>query len=364
MENVRRLDWSLVLPRTSSLPGLITCAALVIHVGCGGDQSKRAPEPDGNHPDGSADPGRDGSSGGPHDSGDGSDHEAGSGEGGPHDSGDGTDSGGDALLMAGASIEVGRVEWGNDYAGHADAPSGGTLFSIWTKVADPAPTSFPWVRANMDVYVLYGANWHFRCLTGNMSANSALDARYAANTMLFAGPAGDENSWVEDYGYYESGLGNPLAPYRDWVWAAWWIVVGDDDFTVRQWLKIGVDGPIIDDRESSRHVTFAEARDILVSQRGWSRQQADAWVPGDATGFNIGYKQGYVTHARMAAQSTAPTHEELQAIALHNVPDASAWADYAFVWTDDGPFLRDQSGHGRHLEVHGTLYPGPAGPSF
>jgi hypothetical protein len=352
-----------VLSRRMRFPRLTAATALLLLAACGGDQGKRAPEPDGNHPgrDGSAE-GPDGSSGGPNDSG-GPDGDGGDGEAGPGDSG-GDGSVIDGTLMAGPSIEVGRVEWGGDYAGRAEAPAGGTLFSIWTKVADPAPTSFPWVRGNMDIYVLYGANWHIRCLTGNMSANSPTDARYAANTMLFAGPAGDEEYWVEDYGYYESGLGNPLAPYRDWVWAAWWIVVGDDDFTVRQWLKVGVDGPIIDDRENSRHVTFAEARDILVNQRGMSRAEADAWVPGDATGFNIGYKQGFVTHARMAAQSTAPTHAELDAIALHNVPDASAWADYAFVWTDDGPYLRDQSGHGRHLEVHGTLYPGPAGPSF
>jgi hypothetical protein len=89
-------------------------------------------------------------------------------------------------------------------------------------------------------------------------------------------------------------------------------------------------------------------------------------VPSEATGFQLGYANGYVTHARMAAQSTEPTHEQLEAIAMHTVADDSAWADYPLVWKDGAPYLKDQSGHDRDLELKagGALYAGPEGPSF
>lgn len=259
----------------------------------------------------------------------------------------------------GASIEVARTQWGNDYATRPDAPQGGTLFSVWTKIPDPG-TSYPWSRGNMDVYVLRGNGWHIRFIVGNSSANSPTDARYNANSMLFADPAG---TWVGDYSYYESGGGHVEAPYRDWVWAAWQVVIANGSFTIRQWLKLGTSGAVFAAGEST--VTFDQLRSVLTSN-GWSAASAAAWSPSDATDFQVGYEHGYLTRARMQARSTAPTLAELETIARHTTPDASAWADYPFVWSGGAADLHDQSGHGRNLvpKTGGTLYQGVAGPSL
>jgi len=259
----------------------------------------------------------------------------------------------------GPSIEVARTQWGNDYVTRPDAPQGGTLFSVWTKIPDPG-TSYPWSRGNMDVYVLRGSGWHIRFIVGNSSANSSTDARYNANSMLFADPAG---TWVADYSYYESGGGHAEAPYRDWVWAAWQVVVSNGSFTLRQWLKLGPSGAVFAAGTST--VTFDEVRTILTS-KGWSAADAAAWSPSDATDFQVGYEHGYLTRARMEARSTVPTLAELETIARHTTPDAATWADYPFVWSNGAADLHDQSGHGRNLlpRSGGTLYQGVAGPSL
>ena len=75
-----------------------------------------------------------------------------------------------------STIEFGRKLWGSDYATRADVPAGGTLFSVWTKIPDPG-SSYPWSRGNMDVYLLAGNDWYFRCLVGNSSAQSPSNAR-------------------------------------------------------------------------------------------------------------------------------------------------------------------------------------------
>ncbi len=276
----------------------------------------------------------------------------------------GTDGGGgsgDAGNMnnGAPSLEVARVGYGNDYTYRDDAPQGGTLFSVWTKIPDPC-SSYPGSRGNMDVYVLRSSAWYIRFIVGNSSASSPTDARYNANSMLFATPG---DTWVNDYSYYESGGGHAEAPYRDWVWAAWQVVVGSSSFTIRQWLKFGSSGAVFAAGENT--VTFADVRSILQS-KGWSSSAAAAWSPTDATSFQVGYEHGYLTRAQMVQRSSKPSLSELEAIATRTSPDTSAWADYAFVWANGAPDLHDQSGHGRDLLLKsgGTLYQVPAGPSF
>jgi hypothetical protein len=257
-----------------------------------------------------------------------------------------------------ASIEVGRVQFGNDYTTLGDVPSGGTLFSVWAKIPDPGP--IPWSRGNMDDYVLSGTNWHVRCLTGNGSADSPTDATLNANSMLFVDPS---NTWVDDYSYYFQA-GYTDAQLRGWVWAAWQIILNADSFTIRQWLKVGMGAPVIAAGESNP--TFAEIRATLVSKRGFTAAQAAAWVPGPATSFRVGSDHGYLAHARMGATSAVPSLTELDTIAKANAADTSAWADYEFNWANGAPNLSDRSGHDRNLSLRpgGTLYQGPAGPAF
>jgi hypothetical protein len=212
----------------------------------------------------------------------------------------------------------------------------------------------------MDDYVLYGQNWYMRCLTGNSSAASATSASFNANSMLFADPSG---TWVNDYSYYLN-TAMTESQVRGWVWAAWQVVVNANSFTIRQWLKFGLNGAVVAAGESNP--TFTEIRSALVSMRGFTASRAAAWVPGDATSFHVGKDNGYLTHARMAATSATPTLAALDTIARANAADTSAWADYELVWVNGAPNLSDRSGHGRNLSIEagGTLYAGPAGPAF
>jgi hypothetical protein len=286
----------------------------------------------------------------------GGDDSGGSDSGG--NTGGGEDSGSTAPDgLSETSLEVGRTLWGNDHGKRSDAPAGGTLFSVWTKMPDPG-SSYPWMRGNLDVYVLSGSNWSLRCLVANSGAESPSDARYSANSMLLAQP---RDTWIGDFSYYESGGGYPEAPYRDWVWAAWQVVVESDAFTIRQWLKLGVTGPVFAAGES--RVTFEQARAVL-RERGWSQDAAAAWVPSDATAFQVGSDRGFLTEARMSAQAAQPSLAELDAIATGRTSAAAAWAYYPLVWESGAAILQDRSGHGRDLELApgGTLHPGPAGP--
>jgi hypothetical protein len=263
------------------------------------------------------------------------------------------------LLADFYSVEFGRTLWGSDYCVRNDAPQGGILVSVWAKIPDPGAT-YPWSRGNMDDVILHGVNWHLICLTGNSSATSPTDARYNANTMLGA-EGGGADQWVNDYSYYESGGWQPEASYRGWVWAAWQMIVNHDSFTIRQWLKFGPEAAVIAAGED--RPTFAEIRDVLVADRGWTRQQADAWMPGEATGFQVGDTNGFLCHARVEARSTPPTLTELDDIARgQNVPPA--WAEYELGWSHNRPDLSDRSGHNRDLvlQTGGTLHQGDPFP--
>jgi hypothetical protein len=260
--------------------------------------------------------------------------------------------------VGGTSIEFGRNTYGSDDAVLHDVPTGGTLFSVWTKIPDPGPA--PWSRGNMDVYVLYADSWHIRCLTGNGAATSATSASFNANSMLFVDPSGD---WVDDYSYY-LGTELPEAQVVGWIWAAWQVVVDSNSFTIRQWLKYGLDGPVLAAGES--HPTLDDIRSTLVSERAFSGTQAAAWVPSAAIGFQVGKDNGYLTHARMEATNAMPSLEHLDEIARASAADPAAWADYELTWINGGPNLKDRSGHGRDLSIatDGRLFPGPAGPAF
>ncbi|HEX7596587.1 MAG TPA: hypothetical protein VF518_00140, partial [Polyangia bacterium] len=235
-------------------------------------------------------------------------------------------------------------------------------FAIWTKVPDPGP--YPWSRGNMDVYYIIGANWYLRCLVGNSGANSSMDARYSANTMMFGNRGtviNDGGTWLADYSFYESGFGNAEAPYRDWVWVAWQTIVNSDSFTIRQWLKFGVNGAVFAAGESSP--TFAELRGLLV-KNGWTQVMANAWKPLEATSFQVGADNGYLSHARMTARNTVPTLAELETMARNSAADGTAWADYKLEWLNGAANLLDRSGNGRNLTIApgGALHQGPPGP--
>lgn len=267
------------------------------------------------------------------------------------------------------SIEFGRDN-SRDYCDTLQAPSGGTLFSIWTKIPDDLSqyTKYGWLRGNMTEYTLYGENWVVMCLVGNIYRYEDYGEDgyvYNANTML-----GFDNIWGGDYSYYQRPEWQqaPASLVSGWVWAAWQIIVGQDSMTFRQWLKFGVDGDVIEAGEDT--VSFDAIRQFAMDPKynkvPLTQEQAMAWTPTDATKYQIGYDHGYACHARLEARNTKPTLAELEAISKLNEADTSAWADYELNWVDGAPNLLDRSNHGFTLVLHdgGTLYEGVAGPIF
>jgi hypothetical protein len=68
----------------------------------------------------------------------------------------------------------------------------------------------------------------------------------------------------------------------------------------------------------------------------------------------------------MEATNATPSLTHLDQVARASAADGTAWADYELTWSNGVPNLKDRSGHGRDLSLDtgGTLYQGPAGPSF
>jgi hypothetical protein len=68
----------------------------------------------------------------------------------------------------------------------------------------------------------------------------------------------------------------------------------------------------------------------------------------------------------MEATNAVPTLAHLDQIARASAADTTSWADYELTWVNGRPNLVDRSGHARDLSIDtgGTLYQGPAGPSF
>jgi uncharacterized repeat protein (TIGR02543 family) len=279
------------------------------------------------------------------------------------------------------SLEFGHDNGGggSDHALRSDVPQGGTLFSVWTKLPDPSTWTSPntWSSSdysqirhyNMDVYVLRASNWSMRFIVGNIAGVNATSASYNANSMVFAEPY---NIYTGDYSYYQGGGGGdiPISTAIGWVWAAWWVKVNSDSISIEQWLKFGINGPVFVATATGTDVaTFADLRASIANNDTthlWTQPQIDAWVPGDATSFQVGRENGYICHARMDARSAAPTLTELESMASASAPDTTAWADYRLSWTNGAADLSDRSGHGRDLsmETGGILYQGPLSPDF
>jgi hypothetical protein len=253
------------------------------------------------------------------------------------------------------SLEVGMTEWGTDHALLDEAPAPGVLFSVWTRIPSPG-TAYPWSRGNMDVWVLRGDTWHLRCLVGNSSANRADQARYSANTMLFVDPG---ERWAGDFSFYESDFTLRERPVRDWVWAAWHVVVDHDSFAIRQWLKFGPTGPVF--AAGTSDVTFDQVRRSL-REHGYPTD----FRPSPPSSMQVGKDSGFITRARVERRTSVPRLAELETIARGQAAPSRAWAEYPLIWQSGRANLSDASGHGRHLSIApgGTIESGPTGPAL
>jgi hypothetical protein len=259
---------------------------------------------------------------------------------------------------------------GVDYCDWVEAPSGGTLFSIWTKVPDtlkPPAMSGQKIRGNMIVYSLRGSNWELMGLVGNIDA-------YLSDHPLGEGGVYNANLMINiggDVCVFYDPVHRPLSVLNDWIWVAWQVVVNDDrTITFRQWLKYGIDGEVF---PAANQTGFSGTPLVKAGEdRVYFSQQ-----PGDALQFRIGYNNyydnvvnhvpnSYLCHARMEAMSSEPTLQYLEKISRLSKPDTSAYADYKLSWERGAPNLQDRSGHNRHLSVlpGGALYEGPESPGF
>lgn len=254
--------------------------------------------------------------------------------------------------------------WGQDYLSRSDSPSGGVLFSVWTKVPDVI-SSYPYTRGNMEAYNLYGSNWTIRCVCGNIVANSAIDCGYNANSMMTAdgGAFGQPNgTYLGDFSYLQD-TGLAVSKVTGWVWVAWQVVIGVSDVTIRQWVKYAgsaLQGPYSSTTSFTQLRTWAE-------QNGWTPGTGVNWTPSAPTRFSIGTVNdncnGYYTKARMELNSSLPSNSYLESLAILTSPDTSAWGDWPLNWDTDlsSAILTDRSGNSRTLTLQpgGVLYQGP-----
>lgn len=260
-----------------------------------------------------------------------------------------------------SSLEFGHASGKPDYCNLLVPPTGGTLFSVWTKIPDdlPSNTSSPvQLRGDMMVYVLNGDGWYIEALVGNIDQFPGYGTDegyiYNANTMLWINGIYDN-----DYSYYVTLPADQMSRSKvsDWVWVAWQVVVNaDNSMTIRQWLKFGIDGAVFAAGEST------------VSHAGWT--------PSDAKTFQVGFDNtysytgavpnSYLCHARMEALGVAPSLDKLNTIACLDAPDPTAWGDWELNWKDNAPNLSDRSGNGHPLSIQagGALYQGPLIPEF
>jgi hypothetical protein len=277
------------------------------------------------------------------------------------------------------SVEMGHGPLWYDLCERNDAPAGGSLFSVWTRL----PVGWTNWWHNMEVFSLKGSNWSMSYIVANISFVEGAQAMYNANTMLgvnFECGGRTYDPYDADYSwYYRWGQ---TARQTEWVWVAWQTVVTGDSIRVRQWLKFGVDGAVIpawdaDANNDTSEVNLAKLRerfrtnypaDMPDSQHAEWEHSVAAWVPSDAVSFQVGAHSAgvYLTHARLEARSTEPTLAELEAISRRTSPDPTAWADYELNWKDGAANLTDRSGHNRHLQPvpGGTFYRGSAFPGF
>lgn len=262
------------------------------------------------------------------------------------------------------SLEVGRTMWGQDYLSRNDVPSGGVLFSVWTKVPDTI-SSYPYTRGNMEAFNLYGSNWNMRFVCGNIVANSAVDCGYNANSMMTAdgGAFGQPNgTYLGDFSYLQD-TGRTVGQVTGWVFVAWQVLIGVSDVTIRQWVRYSggaVQGPFASTMSFTQLRTWAE-------ESGWAPGTGASWTPSAPTRFTIGTVNdicnGYYVKARMESNSALPSNSYIESLATLTSPDTSAWADWSLKWDTDlsVSVLTDQSGNARTLTLQsgGTLYQGP-----
>jgi hypothetical protein len=264
------------------------------------------------------------------------------------------------------SLEFGRTPWGNDYIQTATAPTGGTLFSIWSRIPDDI-ASFPFSRGNQEIYQLHSTNWHVRCIVGNCSAANAGDTNcwYNANSMLLVdgGAVGEaNNTYVGDYSWMGEG-GHTVAELQGFNFSAWYVRNTGSAFELVLWLRFA-GGPLLGPFTST--VTHTEIRTTVVAGgTGWQQANADALVfDANPLYFTIAPDTGFNTHARMEAVAAQPTDAHVLAVSnAINTPDATAWGDWPLIWdtNDNVPVLTDRSGNGRTLSVRGggALHQGP-----
>lgn len=266
------------------------------------------------------------------------------------------------------SLEFGRTAWGNDYIQTAAAPTGGTLFSVWSRIPDDIATAgFPFSRGNQEIYQLHSTNWHVRCVVGNCSATSLADTNcwFNANSMLLVdgGAVGEANgTYVGDYSWMGEG-GHTVAELQGFNFSAWYVRNTGTAFEFTLWVRFA--GGVLHGPFTST-VTHTEIRTALVAGgAGWQQANADALVfDANPLYFTIAPDSGFNTHARMEAVVAQPSDAHILAISnAVDTADLTAWGDWPLTWDTTGgvPVLTDRSGNGRALSVRGggALYQGP-----
>lgn len=255
--------------------------------------------------------------------------------------------------------------WTEDYLQRAAFPdSSGTLFGCWARSYNES-YALPLARGNFIDFGVRGSNWSVAWLIDNMAVNTShVVTRWNSNTMLFGNDWFDGSGWSGDYCLYIAYDEQTEAEATGWKWVGHQIILGGSSVTMRQWVKFGLGGTPI--KTGDETVTFTQLRENLVSNAGWTTEDANAWTPSSLVSFQFGIHgtdnlepAGDIVYAKAIVMSSEPSISALDDIALNFDADTSIWGDWAHEWDSGAPVTTDRSGNSRSLSSGGgTLYQG------
>lgn len=223
----------------------------------------------------------------------------------------------------------------------------GVLVSAWVKIADWT-TSPPYDRHNDYTFWIDATNWQVVCINGNLFGTSSTDnAVYNANSGFRADATGfgDTTAYIQQF--------MPEVQNLDYVWVCWQVIAPpNSDVTLRQWLRFGLEMPLIFREEI---MTLAAIR-AATGNGTWSAGALTQITIGDNHDGDAGVYQD-IMRVRWEQYGSLPSDAKLSAIAALDAADATAWGDYLLDFSNR---TADRSGNGRTLTESGTITEGGA----
>ena len=278
----------------------------------------------------------------------------------------GADSGGTStggILATGGNWSTEFCKNGSDHARIDQSPGASFYIGGWTHSIEPMGSGrigndYPFIIECKET--VDSSRQLLMMISGNIGYDSGpgfwfYNQNITTNT-------GDYNTILAHAGQYGYPKDFPdEAGVRGWVYVGWHYRPSSSGTQVSQYLKFGVDGPVI------------LVEDVIDGTGGWSKPKPDPInEPATPVAINVGggprgCEDIYMQYAKVYVMKDAPSKAEVDAIALRTTPDTEAWADWPLLGGD----LRDVSGNDRALAPSvdrsgksAVFPPAIAGPAF